>query len=60
MEWQDLDFELPAVPGRRWVRVVDTAAASPDDIAAPGDGTVERGPTVRVRDRSVVVLVSQP
>jgi isoamylase len=60
MEWQDLDFELPTVPGRRWVRVVDTGAAPPADIAGSGDGTVEPGPTVRVRDRSVVVLVSQP
>jgi isoamylase len=60
MEWQDLDFELPAVRGRRWVRVMDTGAAAPADIADPGQGTVEPGPAVRVRDRSVVVLVSQP
>ena len=60
LEWQDLDFEVPAVAGRRWVRVIDTGAAAPGDIAEPGQGTVEPGPTVRVRDRSVVVLVSQP
>jgi glycogen operon protein len=60
LEWQDLDFEIPAVPGRRWVRVVDTGARPPLDIVSPGDGTVEPGPTIRVRDRSVVVLVSEP
>jgi isoamylase len=60
LEWQDLDFEIPGVPGRRWVRVIDTAAPSPADIVSPSAGTPEPGPTIRVHDRSVVVLVSQP
>jgi isoamylase len=60
LEWQDLDFEIPPVPGRRWVRVIDTAAASPSDVRSPSEAAVEPGPTVRVCDRSVVVLVSQP
>jgi isoamylase len=60
LEWQDLDFEIPPVPGRRWVRVIDTAAAPPSDIRSPSEGTIEPGPTIGVRDRSVVVLVSQP
>ena len=36
MYWDGLDFELPGIDGRRWHRAVDTAAASPDDIADPG------------------------
>jgi glycogen operon protein len=61
LEWQDLDFDLPVLPGRRWLRVIDTAAGPPGDIAGPGDvGVPETGPTVRVRDRSVVVLTSHP
>jgi glycogen operon protein len=33
MFWESLDFELPAVPGRRWSLAVDTAQPSPHDIA---------------------------
>ena len=60
LEWQDLDFELPSVPGRRWLRVIDTGADAPGDVAGPRAGVAEPGPTVRVRDRSVVVLTSHP
>ncbi|MEO8603839.1 MAG: glycogen debranching protein GlgX [bacterium] len=57
---QDLVFALPAPqPGAHWVRVVDTAAASPDDIAAPGSEPRLDGQThVAVRARSIVVLRS--
>jgi isoamylase len=60
MEWEDLEFDIPEVPSRRWHRVIDTAAASPADIANPGEEEVVKGNTYRVRDRSVVVLVSKP
>ena len=36
MSGQDLEFEIPPVPGRRWWREVDTSLPSPDDIAEPG------------------------
>jgi hypothetical protein len=39
--------------------VIDTAAAAPADIAHPGQEEVVQGDTYRVRDRSVVVLVSR-
>ncbi len=41
----------------RWNRAVDTALESPLDIAEPGDEP-RIGPEYEVRDRSVVVLVS--
>jgi hypothetical protein len=40
--------------------VIDTGAVPPGDVAEPGAGVPEPGPTVRVRDRSVVVLTSHP
>jgi isoamylase len=59
MEWQDLDFDVPDVPGRRWYKAIDTAAASPDDAPDKAREPVVEGGSVRVRDRSVVVLVSR-
>ena len=59
MDDQDLDFEVPSVPGRHWYRTIDTAAASPGDFATPGSEEMVPGETEHVRDRSIVVLVSR-
>ncbi|MBV9691727.1 MAG: glycogen debranching protein GlgX [Ktedonobacteraceae bacterium] len=63
MDWQDLDFDIPTVPGRKWYRVVDTAQDSPNDIAEnvgePGKETVVEGSVYGVHNRSVVVLISR-
>jgi len=53
--WQDLVFELQA-PGP-WMRAVDTALPSPDDIAEPGSEAPVAGSRYGVRARSVAVLV---
>ena len=57
---EDLAFDLPEPPaGRRWVHVVDTAAPSPNDIAAPGDEHPVVSPLrIGVRAWSCVVLRS--
>jgi glycogen operon protein len=55
-----LEFELPVVEGRVWSRVVDTALASPDDIAEPGAEQRVDGAAYLATGRSVVVLVSTP
>jgi len=59
MEWQDLDFDLPPVEGRRWHRLVDTALPSPDDIVNPEESIVISGNVYRAQKHSVVVLVSR-
>jgi glycogen operon protein len=59
MHWDSLEFELPAVPGRRWSIAVDTAQTSPHDIADPGDESPVSGTTYAVEPRSVVVLVDK-
>ncbi len=59
MYWGSLDFELPAVPGRVWLRAVDTALAPPSDIADAGHEPVVSGKTLAVAGRSVVVLVNR-
>ncbi len=59
MYWDSLEFELPAVPGRRWFKAVDTSQAPPNDIADPGAETEVTGATYAVEGRSVVVLVNR-
>ncbi|MHC5720055.1 MAG: glycogen debranching enzyme, partial [Nostoc sp.] len=59
MYWEDLDFEIPSIKGRKWCRVVDTALPSPIDIAEPGEETVVSGDVYSVKERSVVVLISK-
>jgi glycogen operon protein len=60
MDGQDLDFDLPPVPGRSWFRVVDTSLASPDDVVEPGrEVEITTGGIYRVNARSVVVLMSK-
>ena len=59
MYWEPLAFDIPPVPGRAWRRVVDTALATPDDIAEPGHEAAVTQPTHDVQARSVVMLISQ-
>ena len=60
MSGQDLDFDIPPVPGRQWRRAVDTSLPSPQDIAVAGDEIdVKPDDRYRVNAHSVVVLISQ-
>ncbi len=59
MFWEDLEFELPVVPGRHWCLAVDTSQPSPRDIADPGSERAVLGNTYKVKARSVVVLVNR-
>jgi glycogen operon protein len=56
--WDKLDFAVPAVAGRTWKKVIDTAQPSPQDIVDPGGGTPVTGATCTVQGRSVVVLMN--
>jgi isoamylase len=59
MFWETLEFEMPAIPGRRWFLAVDTAKPSPYDIADIGSEVEVSGKTHLVVARSVVVLVNR-
>ena len=59
MYWGSLDFELPKVPGRIWLKAVDTYQAPPLDIADFGSEIPVVGDAYTVRERSLVVLVSR-
>jgi isoamylase len=60
MYWEPLEFQLPAVPDRRWARAIDTALAAPADITGPGAEQPIDASTYLVSERSIVVLVSRP
>jgi glycogen operon protein len=61
IHWEDIDFQLPAIGGRRsWFRAVDTSLPSPDDIVSPGQEVlITTAGSYRVNARSVVVLISK-
>jgi glycogen operon protein len=59
--WEAHDFELPVVPGWRWVQVVDTSIESPGDIAEAGAERPLPDPRLYAAGpRSTVVLMGQP
>ncbi len=58
MEQTDLDFELPPLQEKRWLKVIDTALPSPMDIGEPGKEMVIPGGVCHVKEHSVVVLIS--
>jgi glycogen operon protein len=59
MHWESLNFEIPAIEGRQWYKVIDTAQPSPLDIVAQGKETVISGHVYPVEHRSVVALISK-
>ncbi len=59
MYWEPLDFDIPPLMGRSWYVALDTAAASPQDIAEAGEELQYFGETYSVRGRSIVVLLSR-
>jgi glycogen operon protein len=56
--WEPLEFELPGkVASRRWLRLVDTALATPDDFSEPAAPLPASQTTYRCEARSSVVLI---
>jgi len=56
--WEPLDFELPPVTEGPWRRWIDTALASPEDIATWKEAPVVTSESYRASPRSVVLLIS--
>ncbi len=59
MYWDDLEFQIPEVPGRTWFRAVATAEPSPGDVSEPGSEPTITADSYRVPGRSIVVLLSR-
>jgi len=58
MEQMALDFEIPSLQEKRWLKVIDTALPSPMDMSEPGKERVIPGGLYHVKEHSVVVLIS--
>ena len=59
MYWEALDFEIPQIKDRKWYKVIDTAEPSPTDILAPCQEVMISENSFFVKDRSIVVLISE-
>jgi len=59
MEWQDLDFDVPPLTGRSWLKVIDTGLSSPQDIVETEQASRVAGNVCRVTKHSAVVLVGR-
>jgi glycogen operon protein len=59
MYWESLDFELPSVPDRIWLKAVDTSQPPPLDIADFGAESPVLGSLCSVPARSAVVLINR-
>ncbi len=60
--WEQLKFDVPPLadfPGRYWMRWIDTALESPEDICIWDTMTVIRESTYAVQPRSTVVLFAR-
>jgi glycogen operon protein len=58
--WADQTFELPDIGKREWLRLVDTALPSPEDIAEPGkEYTLSSQDSYPMKSRSVAIFVAK-
>lgn len=57
--WKSLNFQIPAVKGKHWYIVVDTAASAPNDFFASGNGEVANKKSISVQDRSIIILMAK-
>ncbi|WP_172657362.1 glycogen debranching protein GlgX [Myxosarcina sp. GI1] len=59
MYQETLDFEIPPLRDRRWYAAVDTARASPLDIAKPGQESALEDSIYPVTGRSISIFISR-
>jgi glycogen operon protein len=59
MYWDNLEFDIPVIPGTKWYKKIDTSEQSPCDVADQGSEKLCSGNTLKISGRSIVVLVSK-
>lgn len=57
--WETLKFQLPHPGTKKWYKVVDTSVESPNDFCKPGSGEKITTRYVKVRDRSIMLLMKR-
>ncbi len=57
MYWEPLEFEMPSGGRWKWKRIINTAAASPEDIVEVKDAPVIRKKKIKLEGRSAMVAL---
>jgi isoamylase len=57
--WKTLKYQIPEAKGKKWYKVVDTAAAAPDDFFEECKGNVVNKKIIAVQDRSILILMAK-
>lgn len=56
---KELSFQLPPLIEKHWYKMIDTAATAPNDFIKVGEGVTIERTSLKVRDRSIIVLMAQ-
>ncbi len=56
---KELSFQIPVLKEKMWYKMVDTSAAAPNDFARVGRGETVKRNSIKVKDRSIIVLMAQ-
>jgi len=59
MDEQELDFELPNIETKKWFLFADTSQDYPNDICEIGQEKPVNGPSYKVKNKSIVILISK-
>ena len=57
--WKNLKFQIPTLKGKKWHKIVDTSATSPNDFFDLGKGETVQRTKINVSDRSIMVLMAK-
>jgi glycogen operon protein len=57
--WDTLKFQIPALKEQKWYKVIDTSVEAPNDFCKPGGGQKLDRKVVKVKDRSIMLLMAK-
>lgn len=57
--WKALEFQIPKIENSDWYKIIDTSAPSPDDFTALENGMKMRPKSMKVANRSIVILMAK-
>jgi isoamylase len=57
--WEYLNFQIPSIQEQNWYKVVDTSEISPNDFCKPGTGDLINKKSIKVCDRSIIILMAK-
>lgn len=55
--WKDLKFQIPKLKKKKWVKVLDTSASTPNDFYQTGQEENIDKKLINIMDRSIIILM---